>query len=211
MCLFTFRTQIVFAYFNKKDLVFFTTTQKHYFSGFFFHPKTIVLFHLFHLFSFALSNIKKTKQKRHFFCKPLFWHLDNLQENICRTPTHYLCFFRYPKNTIKLGGRGKQAKNNLGQIFDSTLARFLTQKKAKSWTDFWLYSIYTYTAGCLSKVLNPIFHLYLTKPAKTLCEMKYRGPKRPRENRTPMGFNYAPAKRSGPFGLFSSSLGPEHS
>ena len=52
--------------------------------------------------------------------------------------------------------------------------------------------------------LTPIFHLNLTKPVRTQCEMKRVGPKWPRGKRTPMRFNYAPAKRSDPFGYFSS-------
>ena len=89
---FTFRTEIVFAYFSKKchsnkKTLFFKTTQKHYFQ----------FFPFFHFFSFALSNIKKTKTKNAFF-EPPFWHLDNLQ-NISS------CFHRLPKNTIKLGNK----------------------------------------------------------------------------------------------------------
>ena len=132
---FTFRTQIVFAYFSKKwhfykkRPVFFTNTQKTLFFWAFFE---IFFFHFFHVFSFSFSNIKKTKTKSaHFFSKTLFWHPDKLPKNYFRTPTHYLCFLRYPKNTIKLG-KNKQKKSwtkfwrNLGPSFDS--------KNPKSWT-----------------------------------------------------------------------------
>ena len=57
-----------------------------------------------------------------FFSKTFFWHPDKLPKNYFRTPTHYLCFFRPAKNTIKLGNKQK--------ILDG----FSTQP----WTDFQL-------------------------------------------------------------------------
>ena len=106
----------------QKNKNFFTTTQKTLFFLFFFE---IFLFHVFHVLSFSFSNMKKTKTKSaHFFSKTLFWHLDKLPKNYFRTPTHYLCFLRYPKNTIKLG------KNKQKKILDQVLTQ--------PWTRFWL-------------------------------------------------------------------------
>ena len=121
-------TQIVFAnfskkcHFNKKDLFLHNNHPKTLFFWFF----EMFLFHFFHLFSFALSNIKRQKQKMHFFWSLFFWHLDNRQK-ICSHPYILLVFFRYPPKHYKTGG--KQAKQILDRIFDSTLARFLTQKR----------------------------------------------------------------------------------
>ena len=81
------------------------------------------LFHLFHFFCFALSNIRKTKNTHLFFQIPFFTP-NNLPKNIFRTPT-LLVSLRYPKNTKQLG---KNKHKTLGQSLDSTLARFLTQK-----------------------------------------------------------------------------------
>ena len=120
-----FRTQIVFAYFSKKchfnkKTFLFTTTQN-----------TILLFFLklsfsiFSSFRFCFIQHKKTK-KSTFFRNP-FFDTSTTFKTIFRTPIHYLCFSWYSQNTIKLGE--KLAKTNLGQIFDSTLARFLTQER----------------------------------------------------------------------------------
>ena len=118
----TFQTQIVFAYLSKnvilkEKIFFFTTTQKHYFLGFF----EMFLFHCCHIFSLGLSNIKKFKNKKctsFFFSNPLFWHLDNLQKNIFAP----ICVFLDTKK-YKLE-RNKQ--KNLGQI------------STQPWTDFQL-------------------------------------------------------------------------
>ena len=118
----------MFAYFSKKwqfykkKTFFFTTTQKTLFFWVFFE---IFFFHFFHVFSFSFSNIKKTKTKSaHFFSKTLFLTPWQTAKKYFRTPTHYLCFLRYPKNTIKLG------KNKQKKILD----HILTQP----WTTFWL-------------------------------------------------------------------------
>ena len=94
------------------------------------------------MFSLFLSpTSKRQKQKVHiFFRKPFFWHPDKLPKNYFRTPTHYLCFLRYPKNTIKLG-KNKQ-KKILDQVLTQPWTKFWLKKKTKSWTKFWLYSIY---------------------------------------------------------------------
>ena len=125
---------------------FFTATQKTlFFWVFFYFPFPFFC----HLFSFASSNIKKTKTKNaHFFSITPFWHPDKLPpppKN--RTPTHNLCLFKTPKNTIKLG---ENKQKNLGQIFDATLDRFSTQETANLGQIF--NSIYIYIvmvdAGC---------------------------------------------------------------
>ena len=125
---FTVWTQIVFAHFSKKwhfykkKSFFFTTTQKTIFFWAFFE---IFLFHFFHIVLFTCSNIKNDKNKKctFFFENPFFDTLTNCQKYF-RTPTHYLCFFRPAKNTIKLGE--KQAKKILDGI------------STQPWTDFQL-------------------------------------------------------------------------
>ena len=143
---FTFRTQIVFAYFSKKWQFYKKKTfssqppKKHYFLGFFWN----VLFPFFHVFSFFFFQHKKDRNKKCtlFFENPFLTPWQTAKKYF-RTPAHYLCFFlRYPKNTIKLG-KNKPKKSwtkfwrNLGPSFDSI--------KPKSWTKFWLYSMPVYT------------------------------------------------------------------
>ena len=85
----------------------------------------IFVFHFFHILLFTFSNIKKTKTKSaHFFSKTLFLTPWQTAKKLFRTPTHYLCFFRPAKNTIKLG------ENKQKKILDG----FSTQP----WTDFQL-------------------------------------------------------------------------
>ena len=122
----TFWTQIVLAYFSKKchfnrKTIFFTTTPKHYFLGLFGKFP----FPFFDLFYFGLSNIIKTKAKNVFFSETLFWHPDKLPKNIVAL-LHNICVFKTPKKHSKT--REKQAKQNLGQIFSSTLDRFSAQE-----------------------------------------------------------------------------------
>ena len=126
---FTFRTQIVFAYFSKMPFLQKTLFFVHN------HPKTlffwpffeIFVFHVFHMFSFSFSNIKKTKTKSaHFFSKTLFLTPWQTAKNYFRTPTHYLCFFKITKKHYKIGK--KPSKQNLGPSFDATLDQVLTQK-----------------------------------------------------------------------------------
>ena len=118
----TFRTQIVFsiflqnASFANKDL-FSSQPPKNTIFNFF----EIVL-SIFHLFSFALPNIKKTKTKRYVFWSP-FFDSSTTCKKIVFAPLHTICVFRYPQNTVQLGNN-KQNKSwtdfwlNLGQIFD---------------------------------------------------------------------------------------------
>ena len=115
---------------------FFTTTQKTLFFWAFFWNFPFPCFSCF-VFFFFQHEKDKNKKCTFFFENPFFWHLDKLPKNYFRTPTHYLCFFKIPKNTIKVG-KNKQKKiswtrfwRNLGPGFDS--------KNPKSWTRFWLY------------------------------------------------------------------------
>ena len=93
---FTFRTQIVFAYFSKKwqfykkRPFFFTTTPKTLFSGFFFNnfPCPFFSYFPFYFFQHKKDKIKSAP----FFSKTLFWHPDNVPKKYFRTPTHYLWF-----------------------------------------------------------------------------------------------------------------------
>ena len=86
---FTFRTQIVFAYFSKNVILttktfFLHNRQKHNFLFF-----EAVLFHFF-IFSFSLYPHKKdTNKKCTFF---LFLHLDNQQKSIF-APVRTICVF----------------------------------------------------------------------------------------------------------------------
>ena len=135
----------------------FTTTQKHYFSAlclfsFSFISSFLFCFiqhekdknpKLFHLFSSASSNMKKTKTPNaQFLLETLFLTPRQLAKKYFRTPTHYLCFLDHQKDN-KIGEKRRKTKSwtdfrrNLGQIFNS--------KKGKSWTNFQLsLSIYIY-------------------------------------------------------------------
>ena len=127
---FTFRTQIVFAYFSKKWHFYKKKTSflhKHpkntIFLGFFWN----FLFPFFHVFSFSFSNIKKTKTKSaHFFSKTLFLTPWQTAKKLFSHPYTLFVFFKIPKKHYKTGE--KQAKKNLGPSFDATLDQVLTQK-----------------------------------------------------------------------------------
>ena len=102
--------------------MFFTTTQKTLFFWAFL-KFSFSMFFMFCLFLFPTW--KRQKQKVHiFFENPFFDTLTNCQKIIFAPHTHYLCFFRYPKNTIKLG------KNKQKKILDQVLTQ--------PWTRFWL-------------------------------------------------------------------------
>ena len=154
---FTFRTQIVFAYFSKKWQFYkqikipSQQPKKHYFSGLFL-KFSFSIFFMFCLFLFPTW--KRQKQKVHiFFSKTLFWHLDKLPKNYFRTPTHYLCFLRYPKNTIKLG------KNKQKKILDQVLTQ--------PWTRFWLKK-----PQILDQVLT-LQHAYIYIYIYACCRVKH--------------------------------------
>ena len=136
------------------------------------HPKTLFFrfffpfsFSIFSYFPFYFFQHKKTKQKVHiFFQKPFFWQPDKLPKNYFRTPTHYLWFLRYPKNTVKLGETSKNKSwtkfwCNLGPSFDSK-----NPNRGPSFDS----TAYIYICWCW-RVLNwtPFFHPMCTKPAKT--------------------------------------------
>ena len=94
----------------------------------------------------------------HIFFENPFWHPDKLPKKYFRTPTHYLCFLRHPKDTIKLGE--KQAKQILDRL------------SAQPWTDFQLKkrqildrfsalqhnAIYIYIYVALDRFANPKNH-----------------------------------------------------
>ena len=110
----TFRTQIVFADFQKISLLkkMFTARPKHYFLSFF----EMLLFHFFIFLSVFLQHKKDKNRKCIFFRKICLkiGHLDNLQKHIF-APLHTICDFKkYPK----------------------TLQNWRKQNKAKSWTMF---------------------------------------------------------------------------
>ena len=149
-CLFLTFRKIVFAYFskkchsNRKDHFSSQPPQKHNFLLFF-----IKIFS--HFFSFVLSNIKGQKQK--LFLTP--------QQPAKTKFAPLFVIFKMPPKHYTIGGGGKTSKKsctdfrlNLGQIFDA--------KKAKSWTDFWLYSpyicmyvcMYIYACGRVTRVKN---------------------------------------------------------
>ena len=100
MCIFTFRTQIVFAcfskkcHFNKKSFLF-TTTPKTQFSVFFWKCS----FSRFLISSLFLSPTEKDKNKKCIFLEsPSLTPRQTAKKN--RTPTHH---FKIPKSRIKLG------------------------------------------------------------------------------------------------------------
>ena len=127
---------------QKKNIFLHNHPKNTIFLGFFWN----CLFPFFHVFSFSFSNIKKTKTKSaHFFSKTLFWHLDKLPKKYFRTPTHYLCFLRYPRNTIKLG-KNKQ-KKILDHILTQPWTTFCLKKTQILDHILSLQHIYIYTHG----------------------------------------------------------------
>ena len=98
--------------FLQKRPFFFTTTQKHYFSGFFFE---IFLFHFSYFPVYFFQHKKEKNKKCTFFFENPFLTPWQTAKKYFRTPTHYLWFLTYPKNTIKLGKTSQK----------------------KSWTKFW--------------------------------------------------------------------------
>ena len=106
------------CHFNKKDLFSSQPPKKHYFLFF------CISFPFFHLFSFALSKIKKTKAKNDIFFEAPFLTPRQPAKNDFRTPTHYLCFLDAQKHKI-----GKTKAIIFLDRFLTTLARFLTQQR----------------------------------------------------------------------------------
>ena len=108
--------------FLQKRPVFFTNTQKHYFSGPFFE---IFFFQCFHVFSFSFSNIKETKTKSaHFFSKTLFLTPWQTAKKLFSHPYTLFVFFKIPKKHYKTG------ENKQKKILDQVLTQ--------PWTKFWL-------------------------------------------------------------------------
>ena len=120
----SFWTQRVFASFSKKCHLstkpFSSQAPKnHYFSVLFYFP-----FPCFLSFSFAFSNIQKTKPKMHFFVRKPFFATPTTCQKRCSHPIHTTCDSKIAHRHSKM--MEKQAK----QILD----RFWTQP----WTDLWL-------------------------------------------------------------------------
>ena len=146
---FTFRTQIVFAYFSKKwqcykKNIFLHNHPKTLFFWFFFLKFSFPLFSCF-LFFFFQHKIDKNKKCTCFFENP-FLTPSQTAKKIFSHPYTLFAFFKIPQNTIKLGKTSKKKSwtrfwRNLGPGFDS--------KNPKSWTRFWLYSIYIYIFVCM--------------------------------------------------------------
>ena len=112
------------------------------------HPKNTIflgffwncLFPFFSCFLFSFSNIKKTKTKSaHFFSKTLFLTPWQTAKKLFSHPYTLFVFFKIPKKHYKTGE--KQAKKILDQVLTQPWPSF-DSKNPKSWTKFWLYSIY---------------------------------------------------------------------
>ena len=164
---FTFRTQIVFAYFSKKWQFYkqikisSQPPKKHYFSRFFFE---IFPFHVFHVLSFSFSNMKKTKTKSaHFFSKTLFLTPWQTAKKLFSHPYTLFVSFKIPPKHYQTGE--KQAKKILDQVLTQPWTKFWL-KNPKSWTKFWLYSIYAVESKLGPKIaffeskLGPSFLLF---------------------------------------------------
>ena len=107
---------------NKKNTLCSQRPKTLFFWAFFWN----IPFPCFWPFLFFFSNLKKAKQKMHFLFENPFLTPRQPANKIFRAPTRYLCLFKIPKNTKNWG---KTSKINLGLIFDSTLDRFLTQRR----------------------------------------------------------------------------------
>ena len=135
---FTFRAQIVLAYFLKNAIL----TKKLFYN----HPKNTI-FHLFFsiFLSFLFCFSQQKRQKNVFFQHP-FWHLDNLQNK--SHPYTLFVFLDTPKTLWNWGGNKQK---NLGQIFGpdfwlkkgQILDRFLTLQQVCIYICVYIY-IYIY-------------------------------------------------------------------
>ena len=63
---------------------------------------------LFFCFCFSVSNIKRQKKKTISIREPHFRHPDNFAKTLFGAKWRYLCFWRYPRNTVQ--GREKNEK-----------------------------------------------------------------------------------------------------
>ena len=127
---FTFRTQIVFAYFSKnaisakKHLLCSQPPKNTIFQSFSFF---LIFASMLFIFSLFLSPTYKRQNKEcTFFSEnPLFDTLTNWPKNIF-APLHTICVFKITKKHYKIGE--KTSKKKLGPRFDATLGQVLTQK-----------------------------------------------------------------------------------
>ena len=88
------------------------------------------------------------------FRKPHFWHSQNFAKTLFGTMWNYLCFQKYPQNTIKMG---KTVKKNLDQFLTLNLDQFLTVKPPNLGPAFnFTAYIYIYING-----LNPVRTLHV--------------------------------------------------
>ena len=95
-----------------KITLLFPTTQKAQFFCFLFE---VVLLHVFHLFSFSFSSIKRQNKECIFLSKTPFWHPDNLQTKISSDPHTLFVISKYPEKHYKIG----------------------ENRQKYSWTNFW--------------------------------------------------------------------------
>ena len=79
---------------------------------------------LFFFFLFLLLKHKDKNNKCNFLFKNLIFDIPKiLQKHYFGTVWHYLCFQKYPENTINIG---KTVKIDLDQFFDTRLGPVLT-------------------------------------------------------------------------------------
>ena len=124
------------CHFRKKTSCFFTTTQKHYFAGFFGNCR-------FPCFSYLEK--AKTKSAHFFFENPFLTPWQTANKEIF-APLHTICVFKITKNTINWGKTSKK------QILDQVLTQ--------PWTKLWLKkqildqvtNIYIYTYIYIDRV-----------------------------------------------------------
>ena len=118
---FTFRTQIVFAYFSKMSF-----WQERPFSS--KSPKNAIFLFFwnvpFPFFHFLFCFIQHKNKNAHLFRKPFFDTLTNCPKLLSHPYTLFV-IFKIPPKHFKIGGKGK---TNLRPSFDPTLEQVLTQK-----------------------------------------------------------------------------------
>ena len=103
-----------------------------------------------------------------FFRKPFCDTLTNCPKKFSHPYTLFV-FFKITKKHSKIWG--KQAKNILDQVLTQPWTKF-DSKKPKSWTKFWLYSIYIYiymatdTSAAPKKLQKSHFPQFYSKKRK---------------------------------------------
>ena len=108
-----------------------TTFKKSYFYRVFW--PFFIFFFFFFLFLFFQHKKGKNKKCNFLFENLIFDIPQILQKHYFDTLLHYLCFQKYPKNTIKMG---KTVKKKLGPVFNFKLGPVFNFKTPKSWTSF---------------------------------------------------------------------------